>query len=64
MENNKVESDFEFNKIMKKKKISNMTTMEEVKELIKLCHKKNIKLIGIDFRKFSDRKKTSNKSKS
>ncbi len=61
MENNKVESDFEFNKIMKKKKISNMTTMEEVKELIKLCHKKNIKLIGIDFENFLIERKLQTK---
>lgn len=52
MENNNVESDYSFNQIMKMKKISNMTTMDEVKELIKLCHKKNIKLIGMDFENF------------
>lgn len=52
LENNNILSEYNFTKIMKKKKISNMTSMEEVKELIKLCHKKNIKLIGIDFENF------------
>ena len=52
MENNNVETDFDFNKIMKKNKISNMTSMTKVRELVKLCHKKEIKLIGIDFENF------------
>ncbi|MDE1849059.1 MAG: hypothetical protein KGH55_03445 [Nanoarchaeota archaeon] len=52
MENNNVESDFDFNRIMKKDKISNMTSMKDVKELIKLCHGEKTKLIGIDFENF------------
>ena len=57
MENNNIMSEWNFTQIMKKKKISNMTPMDDVLELIKLCHKKNIKIIGIDFENFlMDRK--------
>ena len=57
MENHKVESDFEFNQFIKKNKVSNMTPVSTVKELVKLCHKNKIKLIGIDFENFlMDRK--------
>jgi hypothetical protein len=52
MENQSVEREWTFKKILKKKKFSNMTSVEEVKELIKLCNKNKIKLIGIDFQNF------------
>lgn len=52
LENYSIENEHHFYLIMKKKKLSNMTSIGEVKELIKLCHKNKIKLIGIDFENF------------
>jgi len=39
-------------KIFQRKKISEMISFEEMEPLMKLCHKKKIKLIGMDFHNF------------
>jgi len=39
-------------RIIGNKKVSNMTSFKEVERLVKLCYKKKIKLIGIDFKNF------------
>jgi hypothetical protein len=52
LEEEVLDSKDKFKEILKKEKISNMTSMEEVKDLIKLCLEKNIPLIGIDFKNF------------
>jgi len=41
-----------FKKLFKSRFISDMTSFSDVEDLIKLCHNKNIKLIGIDFHNF------------
>lgn len=52
LENLELNSEEKFNEIFKKRKISNMTSFEEVEKLIKLCLDNKIKLIGIDFHNF------------
>ena len=52
LENFSLKSERDYKKILKKKEISNMTSFNEVKELVKFCHNKKIKLIGIDFKNF------------
>lgn len=47
-----LDSKKKFKKIFKKRKISDMTSFEEVEKLIKFCFDKNIKLVGIDFHNF------------
>lgn len=47
-----LDSKEKFNELLKLKKISNMTSFEEVEKLVNLCFKENIKLIGIDFKNF------------
>lgn len=41
-----------YNQIIKEKKISNMTSFNEVEKLINLCNNRGIKLIGIDLPNF------------
>ena len=48
----KLDSEDRFNELMQKRSISNMTSFEEVENLVKLCFKENIKLVGIDFKNF------------
>ena len=50
LENLTLDSKEKFEKLCKKRKISNMTSFEEVEKLINLCFRENIKLIGIDFK--------------
>ena len=52
LEDISLESKKDYLKILNDKKISDMTSFSEVKDLIELCYNKNIKLIGIDFRNF------------
>ncbi len=52
LEDLKIDSKEKYEDILKKRKISNMTSFEEIEKLIKLCFNKNIKLIGIDFPNF------------
>ena len=52
LENISLDTKEKYEDILKNKKISNMTSFEEVEDLIKLCNKKNIKLVGIDFENF------------
>lgn len=67
LEDLKLDSKEKFNSLFKNRKISNMTSFEEVKKLIQLCFNKNIKLIGIDFHNFgfdkAIQKKIKNKEK-
>jgi len=49
LEDLKLDSKKRFNELFRKKYISDMTSFDEVKKLIRLCFDKNIKLIGIDF---------------
>lgn len=56
-------SDKDFTEIFKKEKISNMTSMDEVMSLIKLCKLKKIKLIGIDLKNFGFNKILQDKIK-
>ena len=44
-----LDSGEKFEELFQKRKISNMTSFDEVEKLIKFCSDKNIKLIGIDF---------------
>lgn len=52
LEDLKMESETEFKEFFKKKKVSRMTSFNEVKELAILCFERGIKLIGIDFSNF------------
>lgn len=52
LENISLETEENFKDILKSKRVSNMTSFEEVEDLIKLCFKRNIKLIGIDLENF------------
>ena len=52
LENLSLDSKEKFENILMKKRISNMTSFEDVKKLIQLCFEKNINLIGIDFKNF------------
>ena len=52
LEDFKLDSKDKFDELLKKSKISNMTSFNEVEEIIRLCYKNHIKLIGIDFHNF------------
>jgi len=52
LENLELDSKEKFEDILKKRRISNMTSFEEVEKLIRLCFDKRINLIGIDFPNF------------
>jgi hypothetical protein len=47
-----LDSKEKFEDLCKKKKISNMTSFEEVEKIVNLCLKEKIKLIGIDLKNF------------
>ena len=63
MQNFILDSKIKYERILTKKKISKMVSFKEVKELIKLCYKKNINLIGIDLKNFGFNKQMQNKIK-
>jgi len=52
LEDFKLESQEDFNRILQLENISDMTKVNEIKKLIKFCQEKNIKMIGIDFKNF------------
>ena len=52
LENLSLDTKEKFENILKNKTISNMTSFDETKNLIKLCNNKDIKLIGIDLANF------------
>jgi len=52
LEDISLDSKEKFQELLKKGRISDMTSFDELKELIRLCHDKNIKLIGIDMHNF------------
>jgi hypothetical protein len=52
LENLSLDTKKKFEDILKNKKISNMTSFDEIMNLIELCYDKNIKLIGIDLANF------------
>lgn len=52
LEDLELDSEGKFNELLQKKKISNMTSFEEVSKLVEFCFNKGIKLIGIDFKNF------------
>lgn len=52
LEDLELDSEEKFKNILKKRHFSNMTSFDEVKELISFCFNKEIKLIGIDFHNF------------
>jgi len=58
-----LDSKLKYEQILIKKKISKMVSFNEVKELIKFCYNKNIKLIGIDIKNFGFNKQIQNKIK-
>ncbi len=64
LENIQLDSKEKFEKIIQNRKISNMTSFNEVEKLINLCYNENIKLIGIDFKNFGFNKNLQNKIKS
>ena len=63
LENLELDSKEKFNELFQRKKISNMSSFEELKKLIKLCFDKNIKLVGIDFKNFGFNDNLQNKIK-
>ncbi len=52
LENLFLDTKKKFEDILKNKTVSNMTSFDEIKNLIELCYNKNIKLIGIDLANF------------
>lgn len=52
LEDISLEFEGDYQKILHNKKISNMNSFSEIKDLIELCNKRNIKLIGMDIRNF------------
>jgi len=58
-----LDSEKKFNELLKKKRISDMTSFKEVEKLVKLCFNKKIKLIGIDFNNFRFSKSLQRKIK-
>ncbi len=52
LEDLKLDSKEKFNGLFQSKKISDMTSFEEIEKLVKLCFNKGIKLIGIDIKNF------------
>lgn len=63
LENLSLNSKEKFDNLLKNKKISDMTSFDEVKKLIDLCYNKNIKLIGIDLSNFGFNKVLQEKIK-
>lgn len=63
LENLVLDSKEKFKKLFKKRTIANMTTFEELENLIRLCFNNNIKLIGIDLKNFGFNKNLQNKIK-
>ncbi|MEA3378870.1 MAG: hypothetical protein U9Q69_04490 [Nanoarchaeota archaeon] len=63
LENLKLNSKEDFDKILNSKKISEMTDVAEIKELLKLCRIKKIKMIGIDLKNFGLNKQIITKIK-
>ena len=52
LENLELNSKEKFEEVIKKKKISDMTSFQEVEKLVLFCFSHNIKLIGIDLKNF------------
>ncbi len=52
LENLELNTNDKFKDILKKRHISNMTSFDDIKEIVNLCFNKKIKLIGIDFNNF------------
>lgn len=52
LENLELDSKEKFYELFENKKISDMTSFEEVERLVKLCFEEGIKLIGIDIKNF------------
>ncbi|VVB83737.1 Uncharacterised protein [uncultured archaeon] len=63
LEDNILDSDAKFIEILEKKDISNMTSVSEIENLIKLCMEKKINLIGMDFKDFGFDKNLQEKIK-
>jgi hypothetical protein len=63
LEDFKLDSKEKFKEIIERKYISEMTSFNEVEKLIKLCFKKKINLIGIDFHNFGFNKILQDKIK-
>lgn len=63
IEDLKLDSDEKFEELLQSKKISNMTSFEEVKKIVEFCYNKKIKLIGIDFHNFGFSQDLQNKIK-
>jgi len=63
LENLKLDTEDKFKEILEKKFISDMTSFDEVKKIIKLCFEKKINLIGIDFHNFGFDKNLQKKIK-
>ncbi|HEB47094.1 MAG TPA: hypothetical protein ENI22_01350 [Candidatus Pacearchaeota archaeon] len=63
LENHSLKTKEDYEKILRTRKISNMTSFDEVEKIIKFCFKKKIKLIGIDFKNFGLNKNLQEKVK-
>ena len=63
LENLKLDTEDKFKEILEKKFISDMTSFDEVKKIIKLCFERKINLIGIDFHNWGFDKKLQKKIK-
>jgi len=63
LEDLNLDSKEKFEKILERKYVSEMTSFNEVERLIKLCFKKKINLVGIDFHNFGFDKTLQNKIK-
>lgn len=63
MQNIILDSKNQYERLFFKKKISKMVSFNEVKKLIKLSYKKDINLIGIDFKNFGLNKQIQTKIK-
>lgn len=57
MQNLSLDSKERYEEILKTKEISEMISFSEVKNLIELCYRKNIRLIGMDIKNFGFSKK-------
>lgn len=64
LQNISLDSKEKYEEVLKNKKISNMVSFEEIKEIIEFCYKKNIKLIGMDLENFGFNKNLQKKIKS
>ena len=63
LENLSLVSKEDYNNILNKRKISNMSSFEENENLIRFCFEKNIKLIGMDLENFGFSEIMQNKIK-